>query len=376
LANNKIKVIQIIADSSLSGGPKHVLGLLQNIDKSRFECSLICPAGNLSVEAKKIAGIEVINIKMSSKFDLVSVFEIKAAVSRIQASGDPFGKIIVHIHGVRAGLLARVLLPESVNTIYTEHRYDADYHLKNPLNEFIQKKALKYLNKKTDLIIAVSSSVRDYLTANRLASKNQVVIVPNAIQEQKTENRKQKTGDKGERVDMPVIGTVGSINRQKGQRYLIEAMPVILSRYPKTSLTIAGSGSEEANLKALAAKLGLHKHVRFLGEVSDIERYFETLDVFVLPSIAETFGIVLLEAMQAGVPIVATKVGGVPDVIEDDKNGLLVKSRNSKSLADAIIRVLSKPSLAAKLRANGFSRLEEFDWKKIIERIENLYERV
>lgn len=369
--SQKTKIVQIIADSSLSGGPKHVLGLLQNIDKARFECHLICPVGNLSAEARKISGVEVINIRMSSKFDLVSIFEIRAEVSKIQATGDPFSKMIVHTHGVRAGLLARLFLPENIITIYTEHRYDADYHLKNPLNEYVQKKVLKYLNKKTDLIIAVSSSARDYLVGYGLAPKGRVMVIPNAVNVTPV-----KAAEARAIGEAPVIGTVGSLNRQKGQRYLIEAMTAISSRYPEATLKIAGRGEEEANLKGLTAKLGLLKHVRFLGEVKDISKFLETLDVFVLPSVAETFGIVLLEAMQAGVPVVATKVGGVSDVVQDGKNGLLVRSRNSKSLADAIISILSKPSLAAKFRSNGLERSKEFDWKKIIEKIEDVYERI
>lgn len=364
----KIKVIQIIADSSLSGGPTHVLGILQNIDKTKFDSFLICPAGNLSREAKAIPGITVINIAMRSKFDLASVLEVKNEIAKIQTTGDPFAKAIIHIHGIRAGFLTRLIIPRGVKTIYTEHRFDADYRLKNPINVLIQKKFLTYLNKKTDLIIAVSSSVEKFLLAQKIASEKQLLVVPNAINLEKSEKAKNKT------TTSITIGTIGNLNRQKGQQYLIKAMPLVLAKFPDAKLEIIGEGEERFHLEKLINELNLANNVFLLGTKKDIKGYLASWNLFVLPSVAETFGIAILQAMNAGLPVVATRVGGIIDIVENNKSGVLVESKTPKTLADAIVKVLNNPELARRISNEASKRLVRFDWTLVIKRLEEIYQ--
>ena len=365
-----IKAIQIIADSTLSGGPIHVLGLLQNIDRSEFDNYLICPRGYLAKEAKRIPRVNVSVVEMRSKFDLQATYKISKQIRAIQSGKDPFTKVIVHIHGTRAGFLARLSIPRGVKVIYTEHRLDADYRLKNIINYYLQKKILGFLNSRTDAIIAVSSSVKDFLSQKRLAESNKIVVIPNAINAGKSVER-ELSGNND-----PVIGSVGNLNIQKGQKYLIAAMPKILRVFSSAKLEIIGEGEEKNELSNLILSLGLKKSVKLLGRKEDIKEYMAKWDVFVLPSVAETFGLVILEAMQAGTPVVASNVGGIRDIIKDNKNGLLVDSRNPDKLAASIIKILSDPSQANKLSEEASKGLARFDWSNVVKEIERVYEKI
>jgi len=367
---SKIKVIQIIADSSLGGGPRHVLDLIKNIDKEKFEVYVICPGGYLSAEAKQLKGVTVYNVQMRTKFDWVALWNIKKTINLIRSEHDPFGPLIIHTHGSRAGLLGRLASPFHAKKVYTEHRFDDEFHLKNPVNEWVQKKMLAIQNHRSDLIIAVSASVKEYLFKARMASPEKVVVIPNGIDLQNTKYKMQNTVKSAK---APIIGTVGNLNFQKGQAYLIQAMPEVLKKYPLASLEIIGEGEERKILEAEIKRLNLEKHVTLFGYKNNDWQYMQQWSVFALPSVAETFGIVILEAMNIGLPVVATRVGGVPDIISHRKNGILVEPKNEKALARSILEVLGSPALAAKLKRAGLERVKDFDWKEIIQRIEKEY---
>ena len=363
----KIKLIEIIADSSLGGGPRHVLDLVKNIDKELFEVYIICPGGFLSAEVKQIKNITVFNIEMRSKFDLVALWSIKKTINKIRASKDPFGPLIVHTHGSRGGFLGRLATPPHVKKVHTEHSFDFDYRIKNPVNEWLQKKIIRSQNYKSDLIVAVSHSVRDYLIKSGMAPGDKVVIIPNGIE---LSNFCKPTHVSSADRKAPVIGNVGNLNFQKGQIYLIDAMPEILEKYPFATLEIIGEGEERKVLEDEIKKLRLEKHVTLYGYKNKLDKFIKDWSVFVLPSVSETFGISILEAMRAGLPVVASRVGGICDIITQNKNGLLASPRDSKQLAKNILDLLDHPVLAAKLKRGGLERIKDFDWKKIIKKIE------
>ena len=367
---NKIKLVQVIADSEVGGGANHVLSLLKNIDKEKFDCFLICPAGYLAVESRKIHRLQTIIIPMRSKFDVVSIFELRSILGQIQALGQPFGPMIVHSHGARAGLFALLSAPHSAKKIFTEHIYDKSYHLNNIVNDQIQRRLLRKIYNKSDEIIAVSSSVRDYLLGLGL-DKYKIILISNGIDLAKSEKRKAKSPLNNSRA--PIIGTIGSLNRTKGFNYLIGAMPHILKKYPLATLEIIGEGPERQRLIDDSRQYGIEKHVSLLGKKLDIHKYLDYWDVFVLPSTSETFGIVVLEALQAGVPVVASKVGGIPDIINNNENGLLFEPANPKAIVKAVLEIMEHPVLAAKFKREGAKSLQKFAWSKIIKKIELIY---
>lgn len=179
---------------------------------------------------------------------------------------------------------------------------------------------------------------------------------------------------RGEKVPHRVV-TVARLSPEKGLPFLIDAVKLARHSVEDAELVIVGGGALEAELKAYAEERSLQDVVRFLGAKPNAEAMAEVAKsgVFVLPSLGEGLGIVLLEAQALGVPVVGTRVGGIPDVIEDGKTGLLVPPSDAEALAKAIVRILSEPGLGDRLAAGAKERLAKFDWDKIAERYDALY---
>jgi glycosyltransferase involved in cell wall biosynthesis len=150
-----------------------------------------------------------------------------------------------------------------------------------------------------------------------------------------------------------LVLSVGRLAEQKGHIYLLEAIPAIVEQFPETVFAIAGEGSQRAELEARSEQLGISQSVRFLGTRSDIPELLQMADIFVLPSLWEGFPIALLEAMEAGLPVIATRVEGVEEIIVDGSNGLLLPPGDPKALQFALQRMLAQPDLRVNLGAAG-----------------------
>lgn len=355
----KIKIVQIIADSKVGGGSNHVIQILKNLDKNKFDIYLVCPRGYLLFEAEKL-GVNVKVLKFQSKFDLETILKLKKTFEEIQSSGNPFAKMIVHSHGPRAGFFTSLVAPHASVKIYTEHLYTSEYQLKNSFNGFLQSQMISYVYRQSDTVVAVSSAVKKYLL-NRGVTESKIALIPNGIN--------IKAEHVGVKRSTYRIGTIGNLVLQKGQKYLIQALSKIVEKYPDTTLEIVGEGPLKESLQREIDGLNLSKKVILSGEKKNLSSW----DIFVLPSISESFGIVILEAMNEGVPVVATCVGGTSDIIKSGENGLLVPSRDKDKLASAVIKLFRDRELGQDLVVNAYKTLKNFDWSQIIKKIEKLY---
>ena len=178
----------------------------------------------------------------------------------------------------------------------------------------------------------------------------------------------------------PNVLFVGRLEKRKGFRYLLEAFPRIVEAFPDVRLIVAGAYSKEDKEPFVLHAHEHHLHsVKFVGQISseDLPRYYKTCDVFCAPSTGfESFGIVLLEAMAAGKPIVATDIAGYRSVVEDGQDGLLVEPENEQALAEAIIRLLRDPALCAQMGEHGRQKAASYDWPIIAGRVLALYEQL
>ena len=172
-----------------------------------------------------------------------------------------------------------------------------------------------------------------------------------------------------------VILSVGRLEKVKGHRYLIEAFGRIKQEIPGARLILVGDGSERNNLEKQTQELGLEKEVEFVGEVrhEELPRWHWGANVFVMPSLSEGFGITAIEAMAAGVPLIATRVGGLVDIVRDGETGMLVEPRNSQQIQQAVVRVLEDKVYADKLVQNATHKAEEFDWQKSTRKVRSIY---
>jgi glycosyltransferase involved in cell wall biosynthesis len=176
-----------------------------------------------------------------------------------------------------------------------------------------------------------------------------------------------------------VILSVGRLNYQKSFQYLIKAMPMVLQQIPNVKLIIVGEGEQLAYLNQLSKSLGLSESVIFTGAIdsTEIPNAYSAADVFVLPSLFESFGIVLIEAQAAGKPVIGTRVGGVPEALVDGETGFLVEPGDPKPLGAAIIRVLSDENLARKMGEKGKKFVEaRFSIQSAVSSVIDVYKKL
>ena len=159
-----------------------------------------------------------------------------------------------------------------------------------------------------------------------------------------------------------VIGIVGRLAPQKGHAILLDAMPVITREYPNVVLVIIGDGPEREKLEQKASALNLDENIRWMGSQpqSNVIEFYAIMDVLVMPSLYEGFGLTAAEAMAAGVPVVGTQVEGLSEIIEDGASGYLVQPNDHRALAEALIRLLNNPAQALAMGENGRDRVNRF----------------
>jgi glycosyltransferase involved in cell wall biosynthesis len=181
-----------------------------------------------------------------------------------------------------------------------------------------------------------------------------------------------------------LVLSVGRLIDWKGTIHLINAMPAVLRQFPDTVLLIIGAGPEKETLVNRTHEISLENRIHFLGVVDneDLPSYYHAADVFVLPSInksgkTEALGVVLLEAMASGCPVIGSNVGGIPDIIVDGETGFLVPEQRSDVLAERIVQMLSDDNVRERFRQNGLMRVrEKFSWEKISEGFGGVYSQV
>lgn len=232
-----------------------------------------------------------------------------------------------------------------------------------------------------DKVIAVSRAAADFI--RHFVKQEKCVIIPNGVDTCRFHPSNCGTsvgGTVATKEVGPIILYVGRLVHRKGVHILVKAMPFMLKEFPRARLLIAGDGYMRKPLSLLIKRLNLEVYIKLLGFIPEenLPKLFKASDLFVLPSLyGESFGLVLLEAMASGKPIVASKVGGIPEVIEDGVTGLLVKSGSKRDLADAITRILSDRGLAETLANNARRTAEErYSWPIIAKGVEGVYKEL
>ena len=237
---------------------------------------------------------------------------------------------------------------------------------------------LRWLLMKSDALTTISnysaSLIKEILPPSA-ESKIKIIPFAQAIEV------KEKRWEEGKRT-IPQILFVGRLVERKGVDYLIRAFAEVRKEIP-AFLTIVGDGKEREKLENLAKELGIRESIRFTGFVSspDLERYYETCDLFILPAIfdrngdTEMLGVVLLEAMSYKKPVIASNVGGIPDIVKNYQTGVLVPEKSIEELRKAIIELLGNENLRKELGESGYRFIKEkFSWERITTQLKNLYQ--
>ena len=250
-------------------------------------------------------------------------------------------------------------------------------------NNIILKIVCRFIVTNSDAITTNSSYMKQQLLSITPDSLQKIQVIPMGVDPQKYQNC-DIINLKLKYEASNIVLSVGRLIDWKGTIHLINAMPLVVKRFPDTRLLIVGTGPEKENLVQRTHQLSLEENVKFLGIVSDddLVKYYHIADVFVLPSVnksgeTEGLGVVLLEAMASGCPVIGSNVGGIPDIITDGENGFLVHERDPAQLAEKIISLLLDVELRGTFRKNGYAKIEKsFSWERISDQFASVYHQV
>jgi glycosyltransferase involved in cell wall biosynthesis len=223
---------------------------------------------------------------------------------------------------------------------------------------------------KKSVMISISESVENHVIKRLKIPKNRSFLLLNAIPPKKRVKLKKNTS----KVNLLFVGR---LEKQKSLSTLLKAIAFLDTKSLKKEfhLRIVGDGSLKNDLKALSQKLKIKKLVSFEGETKNVETYYETSHIFILPSITEGFGIVILEAFRAGIPVIATNIEGPSELIEDNKNGLLFEPTNHVQLSKKIEELINDEAKRNALAKKGYSTFtEKYHIDTYISKLNTLYE--
>lgn len=351
-----------------SGGAEHhVLEVLTHLDRRAFSPILCClrAEGALLDQVRQL-GVPVVDCRLRS----LREGGLLRAVFRLNQEFRKRGTRVVHSYlfhanlvGTLAARLARV--PVALTSKRSLDTYPT----------VLERWACKVSNRLADRVTANAEEVRRHAHEIEGCSLDKIVVIPNGVDLTRfaatVATPPVELPDSG-----PIVGCVGRLSGKKGHTDLLEAAALVLRRRPGTTFVFVGDGTLRSQLRAQADGLGLNGQVRFVGHVSDPVPLLYRMNLFVLPSRIEGMSNALLEAMAANRAVVATSVGGNPEVVVDGVTGLLVPPRDPARLADAVVTLLGDPERASAMGAAGRARVEAcYSVQAMLRQMEELYRR-
>lgn len=362
---------------SHGGGERVAADLAAGLDPVRFD-RLLCvtrwPYAKTeqawddrgSVAALEAAGVEVFGLGRTSRLDPKPWRPlIKTLRSR------PVD--VLHAHKFGSNLWGSVIGSLARVPVIVSHEHTWSYEGNRP-RVLLDRNVVGRLS---DAFIAVSEHDRRKMIDVERIPPERAILIPNGIPGPRPRTGSDVRAGLGIPPAAPVAGAIGNLRPQKAYAHLIEAAARARDRIPGLRVLIAGDGPEREALDARIAELGLRETVTLLGSRADVGDLLAAMDVVVSSSSFEGSPLALMEAMAASTPIVATAVGGVPDLVVDGETGLLVPPGDPGRLAEALTRVLGDPGLAQRMGEAGAQRQRlEFDFAGMVGRVEDLYARL
>ncbi len=349
-----LKILHIDPEKAWGGGESEVICLLSYLSLWGHQCHLVChPQGILLKEAQKI-GITTFPVHIRNDLDMRQVPFLRWLIRRGQYD-------IVHFHTKRAHALSLCLghiLP-NIKFVVTRRM---DYPVKrNWYTHYLY-------NRRVDGIIAISHKISEVLVEGGV-KRDKIRVIHTGIDPEPFLKAQRPHSNFGKAV----IGTAAVLEERKGHRFLLEAAALLKQKGHHLIYRFAGEGSQRARLQEIALRLGL-KDVFFEGFVSDMPNFLSQIDIFVLPSLYEGMGVAILEAMAARKVVVASRVGGIPELVEDGVTGLLVPPGDPGALASSISRLGSQRGLINKMGMKASERVRRyFTMEQTAKKVEDYY---
>lgn len=364
-----MSLFQIDAGKEWRGGQRQSLFLAKELKRRGLPFFFIVqPESPLHQKACE-AELPVLPFKMRNEFDLPAILRLAWAMKRKKC-------LLVHFHDAHSAAVGSVAasLAKVPFRIITRR---VDFPLKK--NYFSRRKYMKNV----DVIIAISEGVKKVLVEGGVDPEN-VEVISSGIDFSSFEEDSSALTSKDYlhrefsfAVDDYLVGIVAHLADHKGHQYLIQATKILKQQAPKIKTIIVGEGPLSMELDRQAKELDVEDIIFFLGFRKDIPKILSSLDLFVLSSHLEGMGSSILDAMASRLPVVATKVGGIPEVVINGETGLLVPPRNPSALARAILMLYSDKTLASRLGQKGYELVHrKFSAEAMADKVVRLYEKV
>lgn len=359
--------------TGVSGSENHLLTLASHLDRGRYRltfCLLVEPEPDLAayVAALEAVGVEVVCLPIGADLDPFLLWRL---VRFLRASRPD----IVHthlIHGDLYGTLAARLagVPVVVSTKHNDNAFR---------RRGFYARLDRNLARCQDRIITISHHLKQFCVEVEGLPADKIVPIHYGLDADAflgcAGGAAGVRAEWGVPAGAPLVGVVGRLTEQKGHAFLLDAFAEVAQALPSACLLVVGDGELRFELERQAARLGLGGNVTFTGRREDVSRIMIALDVLVMPSLWEGFGLVLLEAMAASRPIVASRVSAIPEIVTDGETGLLAPPGDSARLTDALLTLLRDPARAQEMGRRGRQRLaQQFTVARMVEQTQAVYE--
>jgi glycosyltransferase involved in cell wall biosynthesis len=355
-----MKILQICSARELGGGEKHLADLANGLARRGHDVfAALIPASPLRAELSSVPSQNILELAMRNSLNVRSILKLARLVRRNEID-------IVHAHIARDyPLAASVARRAGARLVLTRH-------VLFPLNRIH-----KFTLRRTSRVIAVSEAVAEGLRAQKIFEPKTITCIHNGIDVDRFEKSREAMAPAAD-TNLRV-GMVGHLARIKGQEDFIRAAAAVCSRRDDVEFIIAGEdksrgGDNRRQLEKLIAELGLRKRISLVGWVDDVPALLATFDLFVSPSRSEPFGLSIVEAMAAGVPVIATRSEGAREIIDEGQTGQLVPIGDAAALANAMEQMLSDPEERARLGENARRvARDRFSLERMVDATEQVY---
>ncbi len=361
----KIKVLQSITGLNPGGAEMMMYKTIENLNHDKYEiivCSLV--GGSLEKEIRKKYKLIV--------FNAASVFSLPTAILKLRKIIKQEKIDIVHSYLYHANIVSRIA------AINTGAKVISSIRIKE-----IRKKSHNIIDALTsglvDKYIVVAKNVRNFIIKKEKISPERIITIPNALDFKKLDvkvDEQKKLKELGLKKDSKIIVSDANLRKTKDYPTLFRALKLVLNHYP-VELLVVGKGEAEKEYKRMAEQLGIMKHVHFLGFRNDVLELMKISDICILSTFYEGMSNSLLEYMAMKKPIVATAIEENKEVIDDNKEGLLIKPQSPELMEKAIIKLLEDKKLGQRLAENAYKRVKKYhDIKRVAKQTEELYEEL
>ena len=355
------KIVHVDTSKTWRGGQRQVAYLIRELEKKNFFTHLICQPGSKLAEFCKKGNLSHSEIQVQGELDFLAAYKISKVLRNNEAH-------ILHTHtahGLSIGLLTKLFYPD-IQLLYTKRV--AFQMRKNIFSTF------KYRNSYLNKIVCISKYIKNSMR-NQGIDENKLIVIPSGILITEVKPLDCPTFKKSHSIpiDSFIVTTIASLEKNKGYENLIDAARYVINNDNNIHFIALGNGKHETELREKVDNFGLSDHFHLMGFQDDIISFLQISDLFVLPSREEGLGSSILDAQAMGIPVIATKTGGIPELIEHEVNGILVTIDDSTRLAGKILELKQNPQLREKLACAARISAQDHSIQKTTGSYINLY---